>query len=88
MQATYSSDDPWQRVADTNGGNTSLVNGAPSSISGTGLPREWWKRLERVHVQLVGMHGFILNRYMLYAVASDVRHFACRIFRIVLTTLF
>ncbi|KAL5513289.1 MVP1 [Sanghuangporus vaninii] len=71
MQPTYSSDDPWQRVTDTNGGNASLVNGAPSSVSGTGLPREWWRRQERVQVQLIGMQGFILKRYMLYAVASD-----------------
>ncbi|OCB87801.1 hypothetical protein A7U60_g5124 [Sanghuangporus baumii] len=71
MQPIYSSDDPWQRVTDTNGGNASLVNGAPSSVSGTGLPREWWRRQERVQVQLIGMQGFILKRYMLYAVASD-----------------
>ena len=71
-QNSYSSDDPWQRVSEVNGGNASLTNGAPSSISGTGLPRDWWKRQERAQVQIVGMHGFILNRYMLYAVASDV----------------
>lgn len=69
---SYSSDDPWQRVSDGIGGNSSLTNGAPSSISGTGLLRDWWKRQERVQVQLIGMHGFILNRYMLYAVASEV----------------
>lgn len=73
-QPSYSSDDPWQtsRIPETNGGNASLTNGAPSSVSGTGLPRDWWKRQDRVQVQMLGMHGFILNKYMLYAVSVDV----------------
>ncbi|EJD07688.1 uncharacterized protein FOMMEDRAFT_143983 [Fomitiporia mediterranea MF3/22] len=68
---SYSSDDPWQRGSEVNGANASLTNGAPSSVSGTGLPRDWWRRQERIQVQLIGMQGFVLNRYMLYAVASD-----------------
>ena len=71
-QPSYS-EDPWQnpRFSD-NGTNGSLTNGAPSSISGTGLPRDWWKRQELVQVRIAGLHGFVLNRYMLYEVSSEV----------------
>ena len=50
----------------------SLNNGAPSNISGTGLPREWWKKQETVFVNILGQQGFILNRYLVYEVSSDV----------------
>ena len=81
---SYSSDDPWSRVTETtNGGNPSLTNGAPSSISGTGLPKDWWRRQERVQVQLVGMQGFILHRYMLYSIASQVSTAASLIFGLI-----
>ncbi|KAH8108346.1 hypothetical protein DFH11DRAFT_1634540 [Phellopilus nigrolimitatus] len=72
-QPSYSSDDPWQtpRFPEANGGGASLTNGAPSSVSGTGLPREWWRKQERVQVRLLGLHGFILNRYMVYEISSD-----------------
>lgn len=65
----YSSDDPWQIHAR---GSVGTNNGAPSSLEGTGLPKEWWKRQERVNVNLLGPQGFILNRYMTYEIASEV----------------
>lgn len=69
-QASYSQDDPWQNPEAEAVG--SLTNGAPSSISGTGLPRDWWKRQEQVQVRLAGLHGFVLNRFMLYEVSTEV----------------
>lgn len=52
------------------GGN--LTNGAPSSLSGTGLPKDWWKKLENINVNILGQQGFILNRYTVYELFSDV----------------
>ena len=69
------SEDPWNVpkfpsvTAPTNG---SLTNGAPSSISGTGLPRDWWKKQETVTVNILGQQGFILNRYLVYEISTDV----------------
>ncbi|OBZ73642.1 Sorting nexin MVP1 [Grifola frondosa] len=37
----------------------------------TGLPREWWKKQETVYVNILGQQGFILNRYLVYEVATD-----------------
>lgn len=80
----YSSDDPWSapsRLGATGGGSAnvndtagqaSLTNGAPSSVSGTGLPRDWWKKQEKVAVNFLGQQGFILNRYMVYEVITEV----------------
>jgi sorting nexin-8 len=57
-----------------NGGLTAgLMNGAQSSLSGTGLPPEWWKRLESVKVTILGQQGFILNRYTVYEIMTEVR---------------
>jgi len=77
----YSSDDPWN----TNPRFTNVpgptafgdivappLNGATSTL-GTGLPTEWWKRQETIKVELLGQQGFILNRYTVYEVTSDVR---------------
>lgn len=77
----FSTDDPWSvpkfpsatvasPSADGNAG--SVLNGAPSSISGTGLPKEWWKKLETVYVNVLGQQGFLLNRYLVYEVSTDV----------------
>ena len=81
-QHRYTSDDPWNTnpvsvgvgggFGDDVGGGVSLTNGAPSSVSGTGMPREWWRRQERVQVKLLGPQGFILNRYMVYEISTDV----------------
>ncbi|KAF9810448.1 hypothetical protein IEO21_06918 [Rhodonia placenta] len=76
----FSTDDPWSvpkfpsatvasPSADGNAG--SVLNGAPSSISGTGLPKEWWKKLETVYVNVLGQQGFLLNRYLVYEVSTD-----------------
>ncbi|THH32464.1 hypothetical protein EUX98_g1728 [Antrodiella citrinella] len=68
-------DDPWTipkfTVPSTSNGTGSVVNGAPSSIAGTGLPKDWWKRLETVHVNILGQQGFLLNRYLVYEVSSN-----------------
>ncbi|KAG6845493.1 hypothetical protein H0H87_008390 [Tephrocybe sp. NHM501043] len=48
-----------------------LMNGAPSSLAGTGLPNEWWRKQEIIRVNLLGPQGFILNRYMVYEVVTD-----------------
>lgn len=49
------------------------INGAQSSLSGTGLPSEWWKRMEHVRVTILGQQGFILNRYTVYEIMTEVR---------------
>jgi sorting nexin-8 len=78
---SYSSDDPWN----TNPRFTNVpgpaafgdivappLNGSTSTL-GTGLPTEWWKKQENIKVVLLGQQGFILNRYTVYEVTSDVR---------------
>lgn len=76
----YSSEDPWSvsklsNAASTNGVG-SINNGAPSSIAGTGLPKEWWKKQDAIHVNILGQQGFLLNRYLVYEVSTDVRTLA------------
>lgn len=82
---TYS-EDPWStnpRYPSTFG-NTSAAsdpitrqivgaNGVTSSLSGSGLPKDWWKKQETVKVNFLGHQGFILNRYMVYEISTDVR---------------
>lgn len=73
----YSSDDPWNAnprypAAQGGSGADGLPNGAASSLAGTGLPNEWWKKQENIKVSILGQQGFILNRYTVYEVASDV----------------
>ncbi|KDQ26655.1 hypothetical protein PLEOSDRAFT_1043789 [Pleurotus ostreatus PC15] len=53
------------------GARGSLANGAPSSLAGTGLPKEWWKRQETVRITILGQQGFILNRYTVYEISTD-----------------
>ncbi|EJF64114.1 hypothetical protein DICSQDRAFT_81120 [Dichomitus squalens LYAD-421 SS1] len=74
----YSTEDPWaSRFTSPSAppkpppAFSNHTNGAPSSISGTGLPREWWKKQETVFVNVLGQQGFILNRYLVYEVSSD-----------------
>ena len=75
---SYTTDDPWNsRFTSPNAPPKipnlgSISNGAPSNISGTGLPREWWKKQETIYVNVLGQQGFILNRYLVYEVSSDV----------------
>jgi sorting nexin-8 len=73
----YSADDPWNTarfnaVTGSDGARGSLTNGAPSSLSGTGLPRDWWKKQETVNVSILGQQGFFLNRYTIYEIGSEV----------------
>ena len=78
---SYTTDDPWKTPKYTNPTapetqeNGGLLNGATSSISGTGLPREWWRKQETVTVNLLGQQGFLLNRYLVYEVSTDVSMF-------------
>ncbi|KDR80750.1 hypothetical protein GALMADRAFT_115739 [Galerina marginata CBS 339.88] len=78
----YSSDDPWNsnpnpRSAgvppNTAFGVDGLPNGTTSSLAGTGLPSEWWKKQETIKVSILGQQGFILNRYTVYEILSDRR---------------
>jgi len=69
-------DDPWMAgvrppfgAAGINGGGAA----PPSSVAGTGLPAGWWKKLEKVTVQFAGQQGFVLNRYMVYGITTEVR---------------
>jgi len=56
-------------AAGINGGGAA----PPSSVAGTGLPAGWWKKLEKVTVQFAGQQGFVLNRYMVYGITTEVR---------------
>ena len=49
-----------------------MINGLHSVLSGTGLPPEWWKRQENVRVTILGQQGFILNRYTVYEIVTEV----------------
>ena len=77
----YTTDDPWSVTRPpappsiTPNGTTGSLNGAsaPSNIAGTGLPSNWWKKLESVTVNILGQQGFILNRYLVYEVSTEVR---------------
>lgn len=79
-------DDPWMTGARYGGAAAGAspfgagaggVNGGgvapPSSVSGSGLPSGWWKRQEKVTVQFAGQQGFVLNRYMVYGISTEVR---------------
>ena len=68
------SEDPWSvpQLPSAPVQNGSISNGAPSNLSGTGLPSNWWKKQETVAVNILGQQGFILNRYLVYEVATDV----------------
>ncbi|RXW21654.1 hypothetical protein EST38_g4198 [Candolleomyces aberdarensis] len=80
------SDDPWSTnkytalPANPAFGSGTGFNPAPpapppissvSSVAGTGLPDFWWKRQENVRVTLLGQQGFILNRYVVYEIATE-----------------
>jgi hypothetical protein len=58
-------------VGGINGGGGGVA--PPSSVSGTGLPSGWWNRQEKVTIQFAGQQGFVLNRYMLYGISTEVR---------------
>ena len=61
-------------VGGINGGSGGGV-APPSSVSGSGLPSGWWKRQGKVTVQFAGQQGFVLNRYMVYGISTEVRRY-------------
>lgn len=75
--------DPWSvpRFGSNGGGSdftaprsaTTINGGAASSLAGSGLPSEWWKMQETVDVTIQGQQGFILNRYTVYEITTEVR---------------
>ncbi|KAF5387312.1 hypothetical protein D9757_005774 [Collybiopsis confluens] len=83
----YSADDPWDTTArfvsappnmsgfDASGNRGvatgGLSSGAPSTVTGTGLSKEWWKKQKSVNVTIQGQQGFILNRYTVYQISTD-----------------
>lgn len=77
-QRGYTSEDPWSLTRQPSGtlnttnGASSLGHGTTSSFAGTGLPKDWWKKQETVFVNVLGQQGFILNRYLVYEISSDV----------------
>jgi hypothetical protein len=75
--AVYAADDPWHTSGFTAATPVQTpgvaANGAGPSLAGSGLPKTWWARQERVAIKFAGQQGFILNRYMLYEVTTEVR---------------
>jgi len=75
--------DPWQFGAAENSSvdnaGSILTNGALSSLAGSGLPKDWWRRQEAVKVNTLGPQGFILNRYMVYEIVTDVSCVSCNV---------
>ena len=73
---SYSSEDPWNSNTRFTGlpSNVTdiLPNGMPSTLAGSGLPKDWWKKQESIQVTILGQQGFILNRYMVYEISSEV----------------
>jgi sorting nexin-8 len=72
---SYNSEDPWntaRAVPGPAGPSDTPPSGGPSVVAGSGLPDGWWKNQSKVQVNLLGLQGFILNRYTVYEVVSDV----------------
>ena len=85
LRNAVATDDPWRFGGAYPGGDGGggggmgggmgggVNGGAPSSVAGTGLPSGWWKRQEKVSVQFGGQLGFVLNRYIVYGIITEVR---------------
>ncbi|KAK7061005.1 Sorting nexin mvp1 [Paramarasmius palmivorus] len=82
---SYSTDDPWntnsnQRFVSAPPNMSGFEGPArpsmnvPPSLSGSGLPKEWWKKQESVTVTIQGQQGFILNRYTVYQITTDAHY--------------
>jgi hypothetical protein len=79
---SYPTEDPWNipRYSAITGGPSDLnpprsfttTNGATSTLSGSGLPKDWWTRQETVTVTIEGQQGHLLNRYTMYEISTDV----------------
>lgn len=79
-QPAYASDDPWGTSAFsgapapvTNGTSAEASTSGASMVAGSGLPKSWWTKQEKVTVNFAGQQGFLLNRYMLYELVTEVR---------------
>ncbi|KAF8141550.1 hypothetical protein EV363DRAFT_1308412 [Boletus edulis] len=78
---SYPQEDPWNipRYSGNTGGPSDLnpprsattINGASFTLSGSGLPRDWWKKQETVTVTIQGQQGHLLNRYTVYEISTD-----------------
>lgn len=66
----YASDDPWNTAP------RHAANGASVTL-GSGLPSGWWKRQDRATVNVIGQQGFILRRYTVYEVVTEVSGVYC-----------
>lgn len=83
MRPGFAPEDPWSitrnpvegggPVYDSSQSRGSATNGIASSLAGSGLPPEWWNKQESVDVTILGQQGFILNRYTVYEIKSEVR---------------
>ncbi|KAJ3982078.1 hypothetical protein F5890DRAFT_1556227 [Lentinula detonsa] len=82
----YTPDDPWDTTAryisppsnmsgfDSTSreiGSSGFGPGALSTVTGTGLAKDWWKRQRSVSVTIQGQQGFILNRYTIYQISTE-----------------
>lgn len=72
---SYNSVDPWNTARAVPVVTDPLdvpFSGGPSAVAGSGLPDGWWRNQTKVQVNLLGLQGFILNRYTVYEVVPDV----------------
>ena len=79
---SYPTEDPWNipRYSGSTGApsdvnaprSATTMNGASSTLSGTGLPKDWWKKQETVTVIIEGQQGHLLNRYTVYEISTEV----------------
>ncbi|KAG9313037.1 hypothetical protein JVU11DRAFT_6477 [Chiua virens] len=77
----YPAEDPWNipryggimgNPSDFNPPRSApTVNGTSSTLSGTGLPKEWWKKQETTSVTILGQQGHLLNRHTVYEITTD-----------------
>lgn len=82
--ASYNSVDPWNTarvIPSITAPSEVLFSSGPSVVAGSGLPDGWWKNQVKVEVNLLGLQGFILNRYTVYEVVSDVSQASREIFK-------
>lgn len=69
---TYNSENPWNgTIPGVTGPPQTPYAGGASVVAGSGLPDGWWRNESTVQVNLLGLQGFILNRYTVYEVVSD-----------------
>ncbi|KAJ3808039.1 hypothetical protein EV368DRAFT_83871 [Lentinula lateritia] len=82
----YTPDDPWDTTtgyisapSNISGfGNSGFGPGAPSTVTGTGLSKDWWKNQKSVSITIQGQQGFILNRYTVYQISVERGHSVIR----------